>query len=133
MLRRSDSDAHYPDLWQCITGTIHPNESAAAAAQRELVEETGLTAEQWWVIPIIGSFYDWRADAIVLLSTFGAVVPPNATVRLTEHTAYRWEALAVANSLLAVPAQQEGAARFEQLLNNCAAVPHLSMLYRLIP
>lgn len=133
VLRRSKSDTHYPELWQCITGTIHPDESAVAAAQRELAEETGLTAEQWWIVPMVGSFYDWREDAIVLLSTFGAVVAQNATVRLAEHTAYRWEVLAVATRLLAVPAQQEGATRFEQLLNNCVAMPHLSMLYRLTP
>ena len=39
-LRRAD----IPDFWQSVTGALKWNEDAAAAAQRELLEETGLVA-----------------------------------------------------------------------------------------
>lgn len=39
-LRRAD----VPDFWQSVTGALKWNEDAAAAAQRELLEETGLIA-----------------------------------------------------------------------------------------
>jgi dATP pyrophosphohydrolase len=33
------------DFWQSVTGSLHPGESHAAAARRELYEETGLAGE----------------------------------------------------------------------------------------
>lgn len=40
LLRRVDN----PDFWQSITGALEFDESAAMAAQRELLEETGIQA-----------------------------------------------------------------------------------------
>jgi dATP pyrophosphohydrolase len=33
------------DFWQSVTGSLHEDESAASAASRELLEETGLSTE----------------------------------------------------------------------------------------
>jgi ADP-ribose pyrophosphatase len=34
-------------LWECPAGTVEPNEPLLDCAQRELVEETGYSAQQW--------------------------------------------------------------------------------------
>ncbi|MBX2826435.1 MAG: dihydroneopterin triphosphate diphosphatase [Gammaproteobacteria bacterium] len=39
LIQRSD----LPDFWQSVTGTLEPGETPAAAAARELYEETGLS------------------------------------------------------------------------------------------
>jgi len=41
LLRRAD----VPDFWQSVTGSLKPGETRAAAARRELAEETGLDPE----------------------------------------------------------------------------------------
>lgn len=34
-------------LWECPAGTVEPNEPLLDCAKRELIEETGYTAERW--------------------------------------------------------------------------------------
>ncbi len=45
--------ADYPDHWQSVTGSQEPGEALLATAQRELHEETGITAHAF------GNLVDW--------------------------------------------------------------------------
>jgi dATP pyrophosphohydrolase len=95
MLRR----AHPPDFWQSVTGALRWGETAAAAARRELREETGLdlepsdchAANRFPILPA------WRARyapdvAINLEHVFLVVCPerPAVTLNPREHGDYRW-------------------------------------------
>jgi dATP pyrophosphohydrolase len=95
MLRRVDP----ADFWQSVTGALRWGETAAAAARRELGEETGLelepldchAAQRFPILPA------WRARyapevATNLEHVFLALCPnrPMVTLNPREHREYRW-------------------------------------------
>lgn len=92
------------DFWQSVTGSLDPGESAAAAARRELAEETGLGAS--------GQFIDtgrcrtftidprWRHRYAPGITEnrehewqFRMQAPVDITVSEKEHSAWRWVTL----------------------------------------
>ncbi len=131
LLRRSLEDTRYPGLWQCITGHIHQDETAFGAAQRELTEEIGVAALQWWSLPITGTYYDRETDTLSLTIAFGAVIAPTAILRLSEHCDYRWLCCAEARRIVPIPAQQDGIAMLERFLADSAHRTAIEQLYRL--
>jgi dATP pyrophosphohydrolase len=95
MLRRVDP----PDFWQSVTGSLHWGETAAAAARRELHEETGIDLEpidchashRFSILPA------WRAryapDVVTNLEhVFRVVCSDHFVITLNprEHGDYRW-------------------------------------------
>lgn len=95
MLRRRRPD----DFWQSVTGSLEWDETPAQAAQRELLEETGLRAEpvdcqirnQFPILPA------WRARYAPNVSdnlehVFKVVLALQSEIRLdpAEHSEYRW-------------------------------------------
>jgi 8-oxo-dGTP pyrophosphatase MutT (NUDIX family) len=131
LLRRSLQDDTYPGLWQPITGRIGMQESPFAAARRELAEEIGVAAEQWWSLPLLAPYYDRRSDAVGLALAFGAVIPSAAPITLTEHCDYQWLDAAVAQRMLVIPAQQEGIALLERFLSQSTNWNLVEQIYRL--
>jgi 8-oxo-dGTP pyrophosphatase MutT (NUDIX family) len=66
-------------------------ETPVEAARRELSEETGLTAARWYNLSRVEAFYRHRSDEVALIPAFVAVVPSDATVRLSqEHDRSEW-------------------------------------------
>ena len=49
---RTDNCATFKRCWQVPGGTVEPNETPLAAAQRELFEETGIDCRQWNLRPL---------------------------------------------------------------------------------
>lgn len=133
VLRRRQDDAEFPSLWQVITGRPNPDESPFEAAQRELVEETQLTALEWWSLPLSASFYDVRRELLVFVVAFGAVVAPGAEPQLTEHSAYHWLRQSAAAAIVVVPAQQQGITAFDDLLVAQHRKPQIRQLYCIAP
>ncbi len=99
LLRRAD----HPEFWQSITGSIEwSDETPAAAAVRELREETGLRAappelRDWRVSRRYVLFPQWRHQYApgVTENTehlFSLELPEEVaiTVRPGEHSEYRW-------------------------------------------
>jgi dihydroneopterin triphosphate diphosphatase len=95
MLRRVEP----PDFWQSVTGSLRWGEKAAAAARRELREETGIDREpldcglsnRFPILPAWRSRY--APDATTNLEhVFRVECQYRPTVRLNpqEHSSYRW-------------------------------------------
>ncbi len=107
LLRRSPREM-YPGIWQMVSGRVEKNEKAYQAAQRELLEETGLHPQKMWVAPKINAFYNPEADTISQIPVFLAQVKDNVRVVLSdEHDAFVWGSGKKAKSMLAWPGQRE--------------------------
>ena len=109
LLHRAPEEPVYPGIWQIITGTIEPGESAIRAALREMTEETGLVPEKFWTVPFVNRFYDPGRDEVHLIPFFAAQVLPRGEVQLSpEHSDFRWLEFSEAGGLLVWPGQREG-------------------------
>lgn len=104
MLKRAATESLYPGMWQIITGKIKRTEKAFVAGVRELKEETGLTADRFWTVPMVGSFFDPVRDRVQMCPLFAVEVPASAEPVLSEeHECYEWAAPARARELLVWP------------------------------
>ena len=89
-LRRA-TGGRCPGSWEAVHGHIEPGETPAAAAQREVLEETGLTPLRLYNLSRVELFYRHRADEVALVPVFAAFVEPGAAVRLSaEHDRHEW-------------------------------------------
>lgn len=112
LLQRNGGEDLHPGMWQIITGTIAPGETALQTARRELAEETGLTPVRFWSVPYVSTFYDPRSDAIHCSPFFAAQVRPEAEPRLSEeHRQAIWLPLREATRRLVWPSHREGLQR----------------------
>jgi 8-oxo-dGTP pyrophosphatase MutT (NUDIX family) len=108
LLKRSAGEKLYPGLWQWVSGSVEPGETAVAAARRELAEETSLDPEALWVVPHVSIFYDPTHDAVNLTPVFAARVAPGSEPKLSaEHSEYLWCDLGTAMARLVWPGQRE--------------------------
>jgi dATP pyrophosphohydrolase len=81
-------------MWQIITATIEPGESALQTAQREVREETQLAPLALWRVPFVNSYFDANNDAIHFIPVFAAEVDETSIPILSqEHQAFEWCAL----------------------------------------
>lgn len=104
LLKRSEINKLYPNVWQAITGTIELQETAIETSLRELKEETGLFVNKMWNLPYITQYYNVYNDSIGLSPCFGALVNSDSTVTLSEeHSEYRWCRYDEALDLLPLP------------------------------
>ena len=107
LLRRSQEDAIYPGIWQLVTGSIHEGERATDAAKREMLEETGLALDRFWVVPFVNSFYVSVNDTVHMSPVFAAEVNPVSSVRLSnEHQDHKWCSFELAMDTLVWPGQR---------------------------
>ncbi len=113
VLRRSPTQTQFPNMWQVVTGTIEESETPLATAFREIEEETGVRADELWILPHVGTFYDARRNAMNLVPCFAAIfsnnTPEAASVQLSsEHTAFAWLAKEEAERQLVIPSHIQG-------------------------
>lgn len=108
LLRRSPADPIYPGIWQFVSGSVEGDETAVAAARRELAEETSLEPLDFWVVPHVSVFYDPSWDSVNLTPVFAARVAPGSEPKLSpEHTEYLWCDYQSALGMLVWPGQRE--------------------------
>lgn len=109
ILKRSDDEDIYPGIWQVVTGMIEPNESAQEAALRELHEEAGLRASEFYCLPYITSFFSIRRNQLQHVPVFAAIVSDDAEVILSdEHSEFKWLSFEEAMKILPFPSHKDG-------------------------
>jgi 8-oxo-dGTP pyrophosphatase MutT (NUDIX family) len=83
-----------PGLWQCVSGSVEPDERVALAALRELREETGFDetdVEAFYDLDLVNQFHWPSVDGIVSSAVFAVRLRPAAEPALShEHDAERW-------------------------------------------
>ena len=91
-----------PGLWQCVSGSLEPDERVAAGALRELAEETGFKDEviqAFYDLDQVNQFHEPSVDAIISAAVFAVRVSPDAEPEPShEHDAMRWLAIGSAHA-----------------------------------
>jgi 8-oxo-dGTP pyrophosphatase MutT (NUDIX family) len=91
LLKRAAGEQLYPGLWQVVTGSVRTGEKGLEAAVREVIEETALRPQHFWIVPSISGFYDHVRDAISLIPSFAGQVGPDENPHLSEeHDGFEW-------------------------------------------
>jgi 8-oxo-dGTP pyrophosphatase MutT (NUDIX family) len=105
-----------------VHGHIEAAERPAAAAARELEEETGLTSLRLYNLSRVELFYQHRTDEIALVPVFAAFVASDAGVRLgPEHDAFEWLSPDAAAARFAWPRERRALDDIRTLLGTGSA------------
>ncbi len=114
LLRRSPGRI-LPGLWQCVSGSLEPDEEITAGALRELNEETGFGAaeiEGFFDLDQVNQFHEPSVRAIVTSAIFAVRVHGDSEPVLSnEHDAMRWVSPDEAHELAIWPAYRESIRR----------------------
>jgi 8-oxo-dGTP pyrophosphatase MutT (NUDIX family) len=122
-LRRA-AGGRCPGSWESVHGHIEPSERPAAAATRELEEETGLAPTRLYNLSRVELFYQHQTDEVALVPVFVALVESDAAVRLgAEHDAFEWLASDAARRRFAWPRERRALDDIEVLLGGGDAGP----------
>ncbi len=121
VLRRA-AGGRCPGAWEVVHGSIEGDETPAAAAMRELSEETGLRPDRLYNLSRTESFYRHGADEIGFIPVFAAWV--NGEPRLSaEHDRCEWLSLPAAQGRLAWPRERRALEDIQVLLAHGDAGP----------
>lgn len=115
LLLRRAAGRFLPGMWQCVTGSLEPEERIVDGALREVHEETALVTvdlEALYDLDMVNSFHEPSHDAVLLEVMFAARLRPGREPILSaEHDACRWVPLGEAHELMAWPAYREALGR----------------------
>src|SRR5688500_880261 len=107
LLRRS-AGRILPGLWQCVSGSLEPDERIAAGALRELAEETGFgptDIEAFYDLDLVNQFHEPSMDGVVTAAVFAVWLRPDAEPTLShEHDDARWMPVEEAHREVVSPA-----------------------------
>jgi 8-oxo-dGTP pyrophosphatase MutT (NUDIX family) len=130
LIRRSPGRI-LPGLWQCVSGSVEPDERVARAALREVEEETGFgpdEIEAFYDLDLVNQFHEPSVDAVLASAVFAVRVRPDADLRLShEHDAARWLGLEAARRDVVWPGYREAIARIAENLFDPERVPWFSL------
>jgi len=106
VLRRKGGDLD--GSWCLITGCIELGETAWKAGIRELKEEAGLDALEYYSADTCDQFYDANREILSVIPAFVAFVADGAEVQTDEeHSDYRWCSLQEAKDLVVFGGQRD--------------------------
>ena len=128
LLKRAPGEL-YPDIWQCVTGKIKPNEKAFQTAIREVKEETGLSSTHLWTLEHVNLFFEGKQDRMNLIPVFGMQVGNEDVILSKEHSRFKWCSFEEAVSLLLWAQQKKGLETFHSMLNGSKEKLTFSKIY----
>lgn len=107
LLLRRAAGKILPGLWQCVSGSLEPDERVASGALREVAEETGFgtdALEAFYDLDLVNQFHEPSFDAIVTAAVFAVRVRADAEPTLSrEHDDARWLPVADAHAEVVWP------------------------------
>jgi 8-oxo-dGTP pyrophosphatase MutT (NUDIX family) len=122
-----------PGLWQGVSGRVEPGERIAAAALREVAEETGFgpgVIEELFDLDLVNVFHWPASDGVVLSAIFAIRVGGGLDPVLSdEHDAWRWTPIDEAYREVIWPGYREAIARIRDDL----AEPDRAAWFELTP
>jgi dihydroneopterin triphosphate diphosphatase len=122
LVLRRGSAGRCPGSWETVHGHIEQGELPAAAAVRELGEETGLTPLRLYNLSRVELFYQHRSDEVALVPVFAAFVNSDAAVQIgPEHDSFEWLLLSEARLRFVWPRERRALEDIVTLLNNGSA------------
>jgi dihydroneopterin triphosphate diphosphatase len=122
LVLRRGSAGRCPGSWETVHGHIEQGELPAAAAVRELGEETGLTPLRLYNLSRVELFYQHRSDEVALVPVFAAFVNSDAAVQIgPEHDCFEWLLLSEARLRFVWPRERRALEDIVTLLNNGSA------------
>lgn len=128
VLRRA-AGGRCPGSFEAVHGHIEPGERPAAAARRELLEETGLTPARLYNLSRVELFYQDPVDEVSLIPVFVAVIAGGeGVVRSAEHDAAEWLDFGEARLRLTWPRSVRALDDIERLLPGGEAGPVTDVL-----
>lgn len=116
-------------FWQGVSGGVEPGEAAAAAALRELEEETALRPAAFYSIEAIFQLYNPRRDRVETVLVFAARLNASAEPVLSrEHDEWRWASVEQALDLLPFAPQRDAVRR---LVEDIVERPDRAVLFEI--
>ena len=106
-----------PGSWEIVHGRIDDGELPAAAARRELREETELETHKLYSITV-NPFYLLKTDTVQMALVFAAIVDSERVTLGPEHDKYEWLPVAAAQKRLTWPRDAESLRHARQLLKS---------------
>jgi dATP pyrophosphohydrolase len=100
-----------------VGGKIESNEAAWETGLREVQEETGQVPTQFWTLPSVNAFYEWKEDRVNLAPAFAAALPDDPVLD-DEHDAFAWLPAREAVERLQWPEQQRLLRLADQVLRD---------------
>lgn len=106
-----------PGSWETVHGRIEPREDPPTAAERELLEETGLTADRVYSLGV-NPMYLHQSGAVVLAIAFVAFVDSLDVTLGPEHDAFEWLGMTRAAARFSWPREVEALQHVRKLLSS---------------
>jgi dATP pyrophosphohydrolase len=128
-IRRRDDD-FMGGTWQTVYGESEPQETAVAAALRELREETGLVPREFYRLEYVGIFFIVPQDTLWHCLQFCAIVAREDQVTLnSEHSDWRWVSAAEAAEQFMWKNDREAVAEIvSEILGDGLRKPHVRIM-----
>ena len=128
VLRRAPG-GRCPGSYEAVHGHIEAGEQPAAAARRELLEETGLTPARLYNLSRVELFYQAAPDEVSLVPVFVAMIADGRdVVRSAEHDGAEWVDFTEARERLTWPRSVRALDDIERLLPGGEAGPVTDVL-----